>query len=178
MPTYNDENYDVSKRLADRAKPHEREGIVIAVGLTDIQVQPLGSTRPILCEMDPRAQVGDRCTVLWVPGRKKYILSSVFRPPKTIYPPKFNQILEQDRGTTQSIELTQIIQTIVDAADIALDDLTDVQIITPADGDVLTWVTASSMWKNLPITIPTQTEPVCFDGEILFWNGDVLMLGV
>lgn len=33
---------------------------------------------------------------------------------------------------------------------INLDELVDVEIATPANGEVLTWVTADSKWKNLP----------------------------
>lgn len=78
------ENYEVAKDQANRAKAHEREGTVIAVGYTDIQVQPKGSTRVIPCEKHPDAEVGDLCTILWVQKSKKYIISSILRKHKTV----------------------------------------------------------------------------------------------
>jgi hypothetical protein len=61
----------------------------------------------------------------------------------------------------------------------ALDDLTDVTVTAPADGDVLTY--DSGEWVNAAPTVPTtpRWEPVTTNpggGPVLVWDGDDIVM--
>lgn len=77
------DDYDVIGSIADKRKPHERPGIIQQVHAASVTVKPMASFNTVECaynNVNPQL-VGKRCTYLWVPGSKTYIISHIFNAP-------------------------------------------------------------------------------------------------
>jgi hypothetical protein len=75
---------DVIGKIADKRKAREREGVIQQVHAASVTVKPMSSNNVVECaynNVNP-ALVGKRCTYLWIPLSKKYVISHIFNAPQ------------------------------------------------------------------------------------------------
>ncbi len=165
---------DVIDERISRKQSRDPEGTIVQAYVTSVRVQPRGSTRTIMCDCTnvDYSLVGKRCTYSKPYGSKKYVVTAIFDTPKQ------TDLNNKDAGTSQNNhtlhdniggEIHRIIEKII------LNDNDEVLINDSEDSWRPKRVKKSAFSGS---GTGGYSEPVCFDGEILFFSGDVVMVGV